>query len=297
MAARCQLQQAAEPEAEAGAGPGGGYNFAGTALADLVVERRAGRRVSTPGYYGCNSAVFDVHLASRADLLLSLKVVYNVEEVATNDLEEHFQSDFQFQARLPPHPAVLPVLHHFTDTASQLTLGRSWDADPEFTRERSLFVLMERMERTLKQLTTERQQAGHEPPFFSAREFLQIAVQITSAAAHLHEHRVVHRDLKPDNILLTTAVGGSGSGGGGGGGGLVAKLADFGEALDAGEYCEDGFCLPFPAPAPRGGASFYLPPEVLQPRAGRGVLLDYNKSDAWAVGLVLYGMWTPLLQS
>eukprot|EP01051_Picozoa_sp_SAG22_P022151 SAG22_NODE_5194_length_1064_cov_13.964767_1_plen_58_part_10 len=46
-----------EPEPEpAGAGSGArDFNFAGTGLAELVVGRRAGRRVSTPGYYGCNS--------------------------------------------------------------------------------------------------------------------------------------------------------------------------------------------------------------------------------------------------
>jgi hypothetical protein len=209
--------------------------------------------------------------------------VYNVEEVATNDIAEHFQADYTHQLRLPPHPSILSVLHHFTDTASRRTLGQSWDVDPEFTRAGSLFVLMQRMERTLKQLISERQHADNSPPFFSTAEFLEIAGQLTSAAAHLLTNRLVHRDVKPDNILLSGADAGR----------LVAKLADFGEALDAGSYCEDAqdaFRMPYPTPTPRGGANFYMPPEVLGPRPGRGVFLDYSKSDIWGIGMVMYAM-------
>lgn len=183
------MQRAAEPEAEAqtgglAVGTLAAESYTGQKLADFVVERRAGKRVSLPGYYGCNSAVFHVHPVRRPARLLTMKVVYNVEEVGTNDLLEHFRSDFEFQDRLPPHPAILPVLHHFTDTASQLTLGRSWDADPEFTRAGSLFVLMERMEQTLKQLITTRQQDGREPPFFSAAEFLQVGDRRSGRCSH-----------------------------------------------------------------------------------------------------------------
>ena len=173
-----------EPAPELVQGAEAAETFAGATLADFVVERRAGKRgAAGRGYYGCNSAVFEVHPRGRPDRQLTLKVVYNVEEVATNDIEEHFQADFSHQLRLPPHASILKVLHHFTDTASQQTLGQSWDVDPDFTREGSLFVLMERMERTLKQLISERQQAGNDPPFFSTAELLEIAYQFCSTAA------------------------------------------------------------------------------------------------------------------
>ena len=37
-----------------------------------------------------------------------------------------------------------------------------------------------------------------------------------------------------------------------------------------------------------GGAPHYLPPEIQQQKPRRGLLLDYAKSDVWAVGLILY---------
>ena len=204
----------------------------GSKLADFEIEGRTGRRRMEPGYYGCNSTVWDVHPRGRAEVKLALKVVFNVEEVQTVDIEEHFHSDFSFLEdckRLPPHPNILRVLAHFTDCASQATLGPSWDADPEFVRERSLCVLMERMDGSLKQLLTDRRQAADGPPYFTAQEFFSIATQLSSAVAHLHTHGVVHRDFKPDNLLVRRVSEGAV---------LEVRVADFGEALDAYEFCE-----------------------------------------------------------
>lgn len=43
--------------------------------------------------------------------------------------------------------------------------------------------------------------------YFSEELFLSILVRLLSAARHLHDHRVVHRDIKPDNILLKGSAG------------------------------------------------------------------------------------------
>eukprot|EP01045_Picozoa_sp_COSAG04_P014010 COSAG04_NODE_1026_length_8694_cov_2.500407_7_plen_338_part_00 len=289
----------------------------GKQLRDFVVEGRTGRRRQEPGYYGCNSSVFNVHPRDQPDVLLAMKVVFNVEQVQTVNIEEHFEQDFALTenlARLPPHPGVLRVQGHFSDCASKETLGPSWDVDAEFVRERSLFVLMERMDGHLAQLVSDRAAArGGRPPFFSDDEFFSIATQLSSAVAHLWAHGIVHRDLKPDNMLYRTKREASGGGGGrreaerreGGAvvgaeeqdlaGVLEVKVADFGEALDAYEFCDPtippSFKMPFPIPSSRGGAAYFLPPEVLRvSRPGRGKVLDYTKSDAWSLGLVLYGL-------
>ena len=47
--------------------------------------------------------------------------------------------------------------------------------------------------------------------------------------------------------------------------------------------------MPFLTPMTRGGAPDNLAPEVACARPGRGVVIDYDKADAWSCGLMLYG--------
>ena len=104
-------------------------SFAGKRLRDFVVEGRTGRRRQEPGYYGCNSSVFNVHPRDQPGVLLAMKVVFNVEQVQTVDIEEHFEQDFALTEdaeRLPPHPGVLRVEGHFSDVASKATWTGSW---------------------------------------------------------------------------------------------------------------------------------------------------------------------------
>eukprot|EP01044_Picomonas_judraskeda_P006521 COSAG03_NODE_653_length_6435_cov_8.434186_3_plen_1280_part_00 len=279
------------------------HRFRIRSLQELEVEGRTGRRRQQGGYYGCNSAVFNVHPRGQPGERLALKVVYNVDEVETINLEEHFAADFDLfldegnegTARLPPHPGILQVLSHFSDRASQHTLGPSWNVDSEFIREGSLCVLMERMDGSLKSLLSDRYAASERPPFFTPAEFFAISTQLSSAVAHLFAHGVVHRDFKPDNLLYRCRQeAGASTDPGLDVCALCFKVADFGEALDAFEFTEptapQSFRMPFNAPMSRGGAPHYLPPEIMSEKAGRGKFLDYTASDAWALGMVLYAL-------
>jgi tetratricopeptide (TPR) repeat protein len=92
---------------------------------------------------------------------------------------------------------------------------------------------------------------------------LRIAREIADALAHAHTHGVIHRDVKPGNILLS---------------GDHALLADFGIAHLAGDVLEtltaEGIALGTPA---------YLSPEQAS-----GVTDIDGRSDIYSLGCVLY---------
>ena len=96
------------------------------------------------------------------------------------------------------------------------------------------------------------------------REVLDVAAQIVSALSAAEAAGLVHRDIKPDNIMLRRD-------------GFV-KLLDFGLARTADEEPD----LQRTDPHMVRGTVFYMSPEQL-----RGKALD-SRSDIWSVGVLLY---------
>jgi len=87
-----------------------------------------------------------------------------------------------------------------------------------------------------------------------------VAKGLTSALAYLHTHRVMHRDLKPQNCLL-------GSGG-------VVKLCDFGFARELGRHSVMLSSIK--------GTPLYMAPEMFKDER-------YTPSaDVWGLGVLLY---------
>jgi len=95
---------------------------------------------------------------------------------------------------------------------------------------------------------------------------VRIALGVTEALAFAHERNIVHRDIKPDNILL--AEDGR------------PVLTDFGIARAVSGYvAATGFMMTIGTPA-------YISPEQAQ---GRGV---DGRSDLYSLGITLYRMVT-----
>ena len=96
---------------------------------------------------------------------------------------------------------------------------------------------------------------------------MQIASYICGALAHMHEHKVVHRDLKPQNIMIC----GDGS----------LRIIDFGIAKST-----EMRRLTFAGFTPAMGTPDYMAPEQVKGKRGD------ERTDIYSLGAVLYEMTT-----
>jgi serine/threonine-protein kinase len=103
---------------------------------------------------------------------------------------------------------------------------------------------------------------------YEEREALDITLQIAQALQHASRRQLIHRDVKPANIVLTAD--------------RVAKLADIGMAREADDHtlarAEKGMTI---------GTPFYMAPEQIQGRED----ID-TRADLYSLGATLYHMVT-----
>ena len=121
------------------------------------------------------------------------------------------------------------------------------------------FIVMEYVEgKTLKQLIKKRGS-------LTLPEVIDIMLQLTSAVAHAHESYIIHRDIKPQNVIILED-------------GRV-KIMDFGiaVALNAGELTQTNSVM---------GTVYYIPPE--QANGGKADI----KSDIYSLGILMYELVT-----
>ncbi|GAB4517998.1 MAG: hypothetical protein OHK0046_25200 [Anaerolineae bacterium] len=154
---------------------------------------------------------------------------------ATTDYRLALAQEFKVLATLR-HPHIISVLDYGFDSKKQ----------PYFTME-----LLENAQ-TITAAARERDYAGQ----------VELVIQVLQALTYLHRRGILHRDLKPDNVLVVNGA---------------VKVLDFGLAV-AREYLKDDGSEVV-------GTMAYIPPEVLQ-----GEPATYA-SDLYSVGLMVYELF------
>ncbi|WP_416325031.1 Stk1 family PASTA domain-containing Ser/Thr kinase [[Eubacterium] hominis] len=121
------------------------------------------------------------------------------------------------------------------------------------------YIVMEYVRgRTLKQLISQR-------GALNCDEAVNIMMQLTSAVQHAHENHIIHRDIKPQNVLVKDDG--------------TVKITDFGIALahDAVQLTQSNAVL---------GSAHYLAPETTRGET------PTNQVDIYALGIVFYELLT-----
>jgi serine/threonine-protein kinase len=180
----------------------------------------------------------EVYRADDVKLGQAVALKFLPESLAADaDRRDRFYNEVR-TARQVTHPAVCRV-HDIGEVDGQLFLSM------EYVDGEDLGSLLRRI--------------GRLPP----DKALEIARQVCAGLAAAHDRGVLHRDLKPDNVMID----GRGH----------ARITDFGLA---------GLAAAIEGADVRSGTPAYMAPEQL---AGREVT---TRSDVYALGLVLYELFT-----
>jgi len=161
---------------------------------------------------------------------------------------EHDRARFKHEARIVArlnHPGVVPVYtfgesEGFLYIASELIEGES---------------LQQRLQRM-------REAESGGPASLDAQDAARIGVAVADALEHAHQAKVIHRDVKPSNILLATDG--------------APRLTDFGIAKLLNDEA--------PVTSAGAGTAHYMSPEQA---ALASVEIDH-RTDIFSLGVVLY---------
>ena len=124
------------------------------------------------------------------------------------------------------------------------------------------YIVMEYVDgKTLKQILKQRGK-------LSITEVVDIMLQLTDGMAHAHDAYIIHRDIKPQNIMILSN-------------GLI-KITDFGvaTAMNSTQLTQTNSVM---------GTVHYLPPEQAQ---GKGSTI---RSDIYSMGIMMYELLTGLV--
>ena len=219
-----------------------------TAPTDVVVAGRViANRYRVESLVGAG-AVGAVYKASHVDLprTFAIKV-----------LHPHFRSDPQLMASFRTEARAASLLDH-----PNVTVVHDFGEEPDGL----VYIVMEYLAgANLQSVLDEQRHLG-------ARRAIEIMVQVCGALSAAHERGIVHRDVKPDNIML------------------VPSRDDEGRLFDLVKVCDFGIAALESAPEAAdpewtAGTPEYMAPEQSAGRADA-------RTDVYACGIVLYEMLT-----
>src|SRR5690349_3390142 len=185
-----------------------------------------------------------------------MAVVYRAEdetlkrEVAIKVLHHHLAAEPESKARLEREAQAVAKLRH--ENILEIF-------DYSGTGSGSAYIVTEFIDgKTLKQLIEAR-------PLRHPEIAAMIAAEIGGALAHAHSLGIIHRDVKPENVMIRKDG--------------VLKLMDFGiaQVVDLQRMTVTGQLL---------GSPSYMAPELIE-----GKPLDF-RTDVFSVGIILYQMAT-----
>jgi hypothetical protein len=212
-----------------------------------VCPRCRGPRITIPGYQlgkclgeGAMGAVFEAQGPTGPPVAVK---VLKIQGDVTEEDRQRFYREAQTTAELN-HPNVVRVL-------GQGESGPALYIIMEFIRGESLKKRIDRF--------------GPLPVPLA----LHVTRQIASALAHAQDRKIIHRDVKPENILVSEDG--------------LAKLTDFGLAKSIVNAGRSGLTRP----GEGMGTLPYMPPEQIE-----DALTADHRSDIYSLGATLYHMLT-----
>ncbi len=174
-----------------------------------------------------------------------------LREVAIKILSDHIANDPEWKARFLREARTIAQLNH-PNIATIFAIEQEGE---------KVFIVMELIEG--ESLTTILGRGAMEP-----REAVRIIRQVAEALEEAHGKGIVHRDIKPDNVIVARRN---------------AKVLDFGIAKQIGGNISKD------TPALTQGGMIVGTPYYMSPEQALGKSLDH-RSDLFSLGVMLYEM-------
>ena len=187
-----------------------------------------------------------------------MSIVYKAKDnrlqrfVSIKELREEYVQDEEFVTKFRKEALSAARLSH-PNIVGIYDVGSNQDLH---------YIVMEYVEgKTLKQVIAEKGP-------FDVKTVLELGIQMVSALKHAHQKKIIHRDIKPQNILMTNDG--------------VLKVTDFGiaKAVDSSTIVATGNAI---------GSVHYFSPEQ-----AKGKYVN-ESSDLYSCGIVLFELATKRL--